>query len=131
MSNVRVVLVVIGALFVAGCIYPAPRTEVREVVVDEPPPVERVYIVDRGYPPGCYEYGGTIWYEGRRYRREVFVTKVVNVNIQRSRYTNVTENRNVVNNVKVQHQQQYEAARRSQPAPAENRKKKKEKDDQR
>src|SRR6185312_14027597 len=88
-----------GALSVlsVGCVIrETPReTVVREEVVVgdpvvvEPAPVERVYVYERGYPPGTYVYGGYYYYGGRRYERDVFVTKVVNVNIRENRYVNV------------------------------------------
>ena len=101
------------SLLSAGCIIregPPPREVVveREVVVDEPPPVERVYIYEEGYPPGSYRCGDYYYYGGYRYERNVFITKVVNVNIHEHRYVNVVENRRVSHEIEHQHVVQYQ-----------------------
>jgi hypothetical protein len=77
------------------------------VEVVEPPPDDRVYIYDVGYPPGCYLYGGFYFYEGHRYTRDVFVRDIVTVNIRENRYVNVVENRRVGEQIKVQHATEY------------------------
>ena len=120
--RITLVSVVCGsaALFSAGCVvreyrerpaYVETETVVDApgvVVYEEPPPVERVYVYEQGYPPGCYFYGGFAYYGGRRYERDVFVNRVVNVNVHENRYVNVTENRTVVERVKVEHQHEYD-----------------------
>ena len=75
---------------VAGPVFEGPGVEVVSV---EPAPVERVYIYDEGYPPGCYFYGGYYWYGGYRYEHDVFVHRYVEVNVREHRYVNVEENR--------------------------------------
>jgi hypothetical protein len=102
-----------AALLVAGCEvevrHPHPEVSVQAdvgggggpvfqdpgvtVVTDEPPPDQRNYVYDEGYPPGCYLYGGFYYYDGYRYPHDEFVNRYVNVNIQQHRYVNVTENR--------------------------------------
>ncbi len=81
----------------AGCIVTAEPVAPGVVVTAEPPPDQRVYIYDPGYPPGCYYYGDDVYYEGRAYRRDVFVNRVVNVNIHENRYVNIEENRRSAN----------------------------------
>jgi hypothetical protein len=70
-----------------------------EVIDAEPPPPERVYVYDPGYPPGVYFYNNYYWYGGYRYERDVFINRVVNVNIRENRYVNVTENRRVAQRI--------------------------------
>jgi hypothetical protein len=81
------------------------ETPVGELVTVEPAPVERQYVYLVGYPPGCYLSNNYYWYGGRRYERDVFINRVVNVNIRERRYVNVTENRRV--------SQQIETTRRT------------------
>jgi hypothetical protein len=83
--------------------------EERVVVVDEPPPTERVYIYERGYPPGAYRHGEEVWYEGRSYHHDVFVKNVVNVNIHENRYVNVEENRRTGRTIEQRHVETYKA----------------------
>ena len=104
-----------ATLLIGGCVESRPRrvyVERREAVYYEheepvfeassrdvvrievePAPVERVYIYEQGYPPGCYVYGGYYYYGGYRYRREVFVTRYVEVNVREGRYVDVERNR--------------------------------------
>ena len=113
-----------ACLFAGGCYWdwgprrrayyygPAPVVVVapapgQEVEVVEPPPDDRVYIYDAGYPPGCYLYGGFYFYEDHRYTRDVFVRNIVTVNIRENRYVNVAENRRVGEQIKVQHATEY------------------------
>ena len=81
----------------AGCIVTAEPVAPSVEVAAEPPPDQRVYIYDPGYPPGCYYYGDDVYYEGRAYRRDVFVSHVVNVNIRENRYVNAEQNRRSAN----------------------------------
>ena len=64
-----------------------------EVVSVEPDPVERVYVYDEGYPPGTYVYNNYYYYQGRRYPRDVFITRYVRENVRQHRYVNVEDNR--------------------------------------
>jgi hypothetical protein len=103
-----------------GCVvheHREPRYVEREVVVEgpgvtvievEPPPPQRIYIYERGYPPGCYMYGGYVYYGQRRYERTVFVNRVVTVNVQRNVYVNVNENRRVGQQVERTHQVEFQ-----------------------
>ncbi len=88
---------------------PAPVIDGPGVVVveQEPPPVQRVYIYDEGYPPGCYVYGGFVYYGGYRYERDVFVNRYVTVNIREHRYVNVAENRRVGHDFEVRHREEF------------------------
>jgi len=61
------------------------------VAVDEPD-----YIIDVGYPPGCYYEGEQIVWLGHRYDKTVFRETVVENNIRNNRYMNVTVNRMVI-----------------------------------
>ncbi len=88
---------------VGGPVFEGPGVEVIEV---EPAPVERVYVYDPGYPPGCYFYGGYYWYGGYRYEHDVFIHRYVTVNIRERRYVNVEQNR--------QYGRQMEARQRSE-----------------
>lgn len=109
--------ILLGILaLLSGCILRegprVEREEVREEVVGdpvevEPPPAQRVYVYERGYPPGTYFYDGYYYYGHQRYERNVFITKVVNVNIEKNRYVNVTENRRIGPQVEQKHQQEY------------------------
>lgn len=75
---------------VQGPVIEGPGVEVVEV---EPPPVQRVYVYDVGYPPGCYFYNNYYWYGGYRYQRNVFINRYVTVNIRERRFVNAEENR--------------------------------------
>jgi hypothetical protein len=78
------------------------------VAIDvEPPPPERVYVYDPGYPPGCYFYGGFYWYGGYRYPHDVFINRYVTVNVRENRYVNVEENRRVTVQVQERQRQEY------------------------
>lgn len=104
------------------------REEVREEVVGdpveaEPPPAQRVYVYERGYPPGTYFYDGYYYYGRQRYERNVFITKVVNVNIQKNKYVNVTENRRVGQQIEQQHRQTHPGTNPPPPPPHKKQKK--------
>jgi hypothetical protein len=77
------------------------------VIEQEPPPVERVYVYDPGYPPGAYFYGGYYYYGGYRYERDVFVTRYVNVNVRERRYVNVNENRSAGRHIEERHRTEF------------------------
>lgn len=103
----------------AGCtVYtsPAPVVETQgpvvegpgvEVIEVEPPPVERVYIYDPGYPPGTYFYHGYYYYGGYRYDREVFVHRYVEVNVREHRYVDVEANRREGHRMEETHRAEY------------------------
>jgi hypothetical protein len=75
---------------VAGPVIEAPGV----VLVDvEPPPEERVYVYDPGFPPGVYFYDNYYWYGGYRYPHDVFINQYVTRNVRENRYTRVDENR--------------------------------------
>lgn len=136
-TNKSIVLAVAGVL-TAGCVvrsyepYPRPREAVVvsgpvvdgpgvEVIEVEPPPAERVYIYDPGYPPGVYFCDGFYWYGGYRYEREVFVNRIVVVNVRERRYVNVEENRRYGARIEVRQRQEFAArhnARVAHPARA-------------
>jgi hypothetical protein len=78
-----------------------------EVIEVEPAPEERVYVYEVGYPPGCYVYGGFYYYGGHRYEHDVFVNRVVTVNIRENRYVNVEENRRSGVQIEAQHRQAF------------------------
>jgi hypothetical protein len=101
---------------VAGPVFQAPGVE---VITVEPAPVERVYVYDPGYPPGCYFYSGYYWYGGYRYPHDVFVERYVTVNVHENRYVNVEENRRVSVHIEEQHRVEYtqtRGARSDRPA---------------
>jgi len=80
-----------------------PEVQAPGVVVfnDAPPVAERVYVYDPGYPPGTYFYNGGYVYNGYYYPHDVYVNRVVAMNVRENRYTNVTQNRyqtTVINN---------------------------------
>lgn len=87
-----------------GPVVQGPGVEVIEV---EPPPAERVYIYDPGYPPGVYYYNNCYWYHGYRYERDVFVTRYVDVNVRERRYVNVEENRAEGRRFEQMHREEY------------------------
>lgn len=78
-----------------------------EVIDIEPPPVERVYVVEAGYPPGVYLYNNFYYYGGHRYAHDVFVDRVVHVNIEKHLYVNVEENRRISERARVAHEKQF------------------------
>jgi hypothetical protein len=84
----------------------AAPTEVLRIDV-EPAPAERVYVYDEGYPPGCYLYGGFIYYGGYRYHRDIFVERVVRVNVREHRYVNVVENRRAGHVIEERHRTEF------------------------
>jgi hypothetical protein len=118
----------IAGFLTAGCIVyvpagsqqDAPPPVVEEPVVTgpgvvlidvEPPPEERVYVYDPGFPPGVYFYGDYYWYNGYRYPRDVFVDRYVAVNVRENRFIDVEENRRMGQRIEVQHRQDYAANR--------------------
>jgi len=111
-AKLSVVVAVVGLLSAGGCIVvptyePSPPPPPPEAVVEgpvveapgvelidvEPPPAERVYVYDPGFPPGVYFYNNYYWYGGYRYPHDVFITQFVNPNIRANRYINAEENR--------------------------------------
>lgn len=118
------VLAIAGVLS-AGCVvrsyepYPPPRAVVVaeppyygpgvEVIDVEPAPADRVYIYDPGYPPGVYFCDGFYWYGGYRYERDVFINRVVVVNVREHRYVNVEENRRYGARVELRQRQEFAA----------------------
>jgi hypothetical protein len=105
--RVTLSLLTFAACGIAGCTirtypqpygqqaYDAPLVDGPGVApIDAPPPPDQcVYVYDPGYPPGTYYYGGNYYYGGYRYQQDVFVTRVVNVNVHENRYVNVADNR--------------------------------------
>ena len=78
------------------------------VIVDvEPAPVQRVYVYEQGFPPGCYLYGGFYYYGGYRYRRDVFVERYVTINVREHRYVDVERNRQVGRTFEERHRTEY------------------------
>jgi hypothetical protein len=96
--------VVVAAPVVAGPVFEAPGVEVIEV---EPPPVERVYVYDPGYPPGCYFYNDYYWYGGYRYPHDVFINRYVRVNVRENRFSNVEENRRQGQQIEARHRAEF------------------------
>jgi hypothetical protein len=88
-----------------------------EVIQVEPPPDQRVYVYDPGYPPGAYYYSGYYWYGGYRYPHDVFVNQYVNANIRENRYVNVEENRRVGQQVEARHRALYATNHGVRPHP--------------
>lgn len=73
----------------------------------EPAPIERVYVYEPGFPPGCYLYGGFYYYGGYRYHHDVFIHRYVEVNVRERRYVNVVENRRVGHTIEVRHKTEF------------------------
>lgn len=92
---------------VQGPVIDGPGVEVIEV---EPPPVERVYVYDVGYPPGCYFYNDYYWYGHYRYPHDVFINRYVTVNIREHRYVSVDENRRMGAQIERRQQITYQQA---------------------
>jgi len=122
-SIIKAGVISLTGLMTAGCVvYERPRPVVYErpayqetvvvgpgveVIEVEPAPAERVYVYDVGYPPGVYVYGGYYYYNGNRYEHDVFVNRVVTVNIRENRYVNVEENRRAGVQIEAQHRNAY------------------------
>lgn len=100
----RVVYVEERGPYVQETVIDGPGVHIVEI---EPAPVDRVYVYEVGYPPGCYFYGGFFWYGGRYYDRTVFIDRVVNVNVRENRYVNVEENRRVGAQIEAQHRESF------------------------
>lgn len=133
----------VAGLLTAGCVVyeqPRPVAVVEqpvvvgpgvEVIEVEPAPADRVYVYEEGYPPGVYFCNGFYWYNGYRYQHDVFVDRVVTVNIRENRYIDVEENRRAGQQIEIQHRQEYAvnhgqrpggpvaAANRTQPRDAQ------------
>jgi hypothetical protein len=92
------------AVVVAGPVFQAPGVE---IITVEPDPVERVYVYDPGYPPGCYFYSGFYWYGGYRYPHDVFIDRYVTVNVRENRFINVEENRRAGVRIEEQHRVEF------------------------
>jgi hypothetical protein len=91
------------------------------VAIDvEPPPDQRLYVYDPGYPPGCYYYGGWYYYGGYRYPHDVFINRYVTVNVRERRFIDVQENRRQVDVIRVQQRNTYNryGGHPQHPAPA-------------
>lgn len=102
---------VVAEPVVEGPVIDAPGVEVVQV---EPPPEERVYVYDPGYPPGVYFYNNYYWYGGYRYPRDVFINRYVAVNVREHRYINVEENRRLGRQIEIRHRTEF-AANRGRP----------------
>jgi hypothetical protein len=89
---------------VSGPVVEGPGVEVISV---EPDPVERVYVYEPGYPPGTYFYGGFYWYGGYRYQRDVFINRVVTVNVREHRFADVEANRRRGVEIERTHRQEF------------------------
>ena len=77
-------------------------------VVDvEPPPQERVYIYDEGFPPGVYLYGGFYYYGGYRYHRDIFIDRYVSINIRERRFIDVERNRRLGHEIEERHRAEF------------------------
>ena len=103
------------AVAVEGPVFEAPGVVLIDV---EPPPYERVYVYDPGYPPGCYLYGGFYYFGGYRYPHDVFIDRYVTVNVRENRYINVEENRRQVTVIQERQRTEYQrtGGRRVNPA---------------
>lgn len=78
------------------------------VAIDvEPPPDERVYVYDVGFPPGVYLDGGYYWYGGYRYDHDAFINGYVAVNIREHRFADVAENRRAGVAIEQQHRAEF------------------------
>jgi hypothetical protein len=84
----------------------------------EPPPDQRQYVYDPGYPPGTYFYGGYYYYGRYRYPHDVFVNRYVAGNVRDRRYANVDENRRAGAPIEAQHRANY-ARNGGHPQPAQ------------
>ncbi|MBI3820328.1 MAG: hypothetical protein HY286_16680 [Planctomycetes bacterium] len=85
-------------------VFTGPGVEIIEI---EPAPVERVYIYERGFPPGCYLYNNYYWYNGYRYEHDVFIERHVTVNIRENRYVNVQENKSKIVQIRKEHEDTF------------------------
>ena len=121
-TNRLIALGCFGLMGVTGCIVVPARPEPSPVVVGpvvsgpgvevidvEPAPVDRVYIYDPGYPPGCYFYNNYYWYNGYRYPHDVFVREYVTVNVRERRFVDVNENRRSAVIIQDRHRTEYAA----------------------
>jgi hypothetical protein len=104
---------------VDGPVIEAPGVELIDV---EPPPDERVYVYDPGFPPGVYFYNNYYWYGGYRYPHDVFINRYVTRNIHENRYINTEENRQMGQRIESQHREEFARTRGIHAArPAERR----------
>ena len=108
------------AAYVEGPAIAAPGVVLIDV---EPPPEQRVYVYDPGFPPGVYFYNNYYWYGGYRYPHDVFINRVVTVNIHENRYVRVDENRRMGAPMEARQREDFARTRGvHQPArPAEHR----------
>jgi hypothetical protein len=122
-SMMLAVAMALSASLVTGCavdfvppvLWPGVTVEAAPVVVEapvvaggvaidvEPPPDERVYVYDAGFPPGVYLDGGFYWYGGFRYPQDVFINGYVATNLRGGLYANVAENRRAGVAIEAQH----------------------------
>jgi hypothetical protein len=119
----NIVLSCLAGLFLAGCVVYVPQPQPTSVAVDqpvitdpgvvaidvEPPPDDRVYVYDPGFPPGVYFYNDYYWYNGYRYPHDVFINRYVTVNVRENRFINVDENRRLGQRIEVEHRQDFAA----------------------
>jgi hypothetical protein len=87
-----------------GPLIEGPEAQVVDV---EPPPAEREYVYDPGFPPGVYLSGGFYYYGGHRYDRNVFINRVVEANRREHRYVNAGENRRLGERMAARHREVY------------------------
>jgi hypothetical protein len=132
MPSVRVLICGVVLLMLSqGCVvYTQPASVAAQPVVTgpgveaievEPPPADRVYVYDPGFPPGCYFYDGYYWYDGYRYPHDVFVNDYVVANVREHRFIDVEENRRTGARIEVEHRQQYAQNHGIRRGPAEHR----------
>jgi hypothetical protein len=101
------------------------------VAIDvEPDPALRVYVYDPGFPPGVYLYGGFYFYAGHRYPHDVFVDRVVTVNIRDHRFADPDANRRAGVRIEAQHRADFARKQAAQRAAPKKEEKKKEDQDQ-
>lgn len=125
----------LAAFFASGCVVETPGPPPGPVVVAdtdgpvvqdpgvvlidvEPPPDDRQYVYDPGFPPGTYLYNGYYYYGRYRYPHDVFVNRYVAANVSAHRYANVDENRKAGTPIEAQHRANY-AKNAGHPQPAQ------------
>jgi hypothetical protein len=110
---------------------PAPLVDDPAVIAVEiePPPEERVYVYDPGFPPGVYISGGFYFYEGHRYPHDIFIDRVVTVNVRDHRFADPDKNRRAGVRIEAQHRAEY--TRKQQNAARRAAQKKQQDQDQR
>jgi hypothetical protein len=101
---------------VEGPVVEGPVVDGAVAIDVEPPPDERVYVFDAGFPPGVYLDGGFYWYGGYRYPQDVFVNGYVATNLRGGLYTNVAENRRAGAVIEQQHRAEFAKTGGKRPA---------------